>query len=255
MAPKRGRGRKGKAPTWRPWAVVAGGVALAGVLGLVAAASVVAVVESGLPEVPSFEEYAQAVPKVSRVLAADGTVVAEFFTERRTLIRPGAIPPLVEKAVLAAEDAGFREHEGLSYAGIARAMLVNLWKGRVAQGGSTLTQQVVKQVLLGPERTWQRKFKELLLARRLEATLTKDEILAIYLSEVYLGAGRYGFEEASRYWFGRPADALDLSQAALLAGLVSSPEANSPIRNPEGAIGRRRYVLRRMAEQDRKSVV
>jgi penicillin-binding protein 1A len=244
--PKRRRSRGGSG--WRSFTIALGVVAAGAILGLAAVTVVVALVESRLPDVPTFEEYARAVPKVSRVLAADGTVIAEFFTERRTLMSPDRIPPLVENAILAAEDADFRTHEGLSYGGIARAMMVNLWKGRVAQGGSTLTQQVVKQVLLGPERTWQRKFKELLLARRLEASRSKDEILAMYLTEVYLGAGRYGFEEAARFWFGKRAVDLDLGEAALLAGLVSAPEANSPLKNPEGALGRRRYVLRRMVE-------
>ena len=243
-----GKRRRTKKSGWRVFAVVVASLAFVGSLGLVGAAILVAVVEAALPPVPTFEEYAKSVPKVSRILASDGTVIAEFFTERRSLIRPAGIPRLLEQAVLAAEDADFRKHQGLSYVGIARAMLVNLWKGRVAQGGSTLTQQVVKQVLLGPQRTWQRKFRELLLARRLENALSKDEILAIYMSEVYLGAGRYGFQEASRYWFGKRAEDLDLPEAALLAGLVSGPEANSPLHNPEGAIGRRRYVLRRMFE-------
>ena len=218
-------------------------------LSLVALAALVQLTERDLPDIPSFEAYAQGVPKVSRILAANGTVVAEFFTERRTLSWPGRIPPLLEKAVLAAEDADFHEHEGLSYAGIARAMLVNLWKGQVSQGGSTITQQVVKQVLLSSERTFTRKFKELLLARILEVNLDKREILAIYLSEVYLGHGRYGMEEASRFYFSKPAATLDLAEASLLAGIISAPEANSPIRNPEGALARQHHVLRRMVEE------
>ncbi|MBP7127731.1 transglycosylase domain-containing protein [Myxococcota bacterium] len=221
---------------------------VAGVAGLAAATAAVAFVEASLPEIPSFEEYAVRTPKVSRMLAADGTVLAEFFLERRTLTLPDRIPPLVEKAFLAAEDASFRDHGGLSYAGIARAMVVNLWRGRISQGGSTISQQVVKQVLLGPQRTWQRKFRELLLVRRLEARLTKDEILAMYLSEVYLGAGNYGVEEAARWWFGKDAAGLTAGEAALLAGLVSGPEANHPVRNPDGARARRKYVLDRMAD-------
>ena len=221
---------------------------VAGVAGLAAATAAVAFVEASLPEIPSFEEYAVRTPKVSRMLAADGTVLAEFFLERRTLTLPDRIPPLVEKAFLAAEDASFRNHGGLSYAGIARAMVVNLWRGRISQGGSTISQQVVKQVLLGPQRTWQRKFRELLLVRRLEARLTKDEILAMYLSEVYLGAGNYGVEEAARWWFGKDAAGLTAGEAALLAGLVSGPEANHPVRNPDGARARRKYVLDRMAD-------
>jgi len=220
-----------------------------GVLSLVALAALVQLTERELPDIPSFEAYAQSVPKVSRILAADGTVIAEFFTERRTISRPDRIPPLVEKAVLAAEDADFHEHEGLSYAGIARAMMVNIWKGTVAQGGSTITQQVVKQVLLSSERTLTRKFKELLLARNLEQDLSKREILAIYLSEVYLGHGRYGVEEAARFYFGKPAATLNLAEATLLAGIISAPEAHSPIRNPEGALARQHYVLGRMVEE------
>lgn len=215
-------------------------------LGIAALATAVRVIESGLPGVPTFAQYAGSVPKVSRVLASDGTVVAEFFIERRTVMDPESIPPLLEKAILAAEDAGFYEHEGLSYWGIARAMLVNLWKGRITQGGSTITQQVVKQVLLGPERTYERKVREMLLARQVERRLTKKEILAIYASEVYLGRGRYGFEEAARFYVNKPAASLNLAEAALLAGLVQAPEALNPIAHPEAALRRQHYVLERM---------
>jgi len=230
----------------RAWAAgIVGSLAVIGV-ALAALASVVRIVESGLPRVPTFSEYVQSVPKVSRVLASDGTVVAEFFTERRTVLMPDQIPPRLEKAILAAEDAEFYEHEGLSYWGIARAMVLNLWRGRVSQGGSTITQQVVKQVLLSRERTFERKFREMLLARLVERTLTKKEILAMYASEVYLGRARYGFEEASRFYFGKPAASLNLAEAAMLAGLVQAPEALNPLRNPEGALRRQHYVLERM---------
>jgi len=249
MASRRRRSsgkRSRRAGRWFLRALLA--LSVGSLVGLASAVAAVAWVEASLPEVPSFEEYARTTPKVSRMLASDGTVLAEFFLERRTLTLPDHIPPLVEKAFLAAEDATFREHGGLSYLGIARAMWVNLWRGRISQGGSTISQQVVKQVLLGPERTWQRKFRELLLVRRLEARLSKDEILAIYLSEVYLGAGNYGVEEAARWWFGRTAAELTVGEAALLAGLVSGPEANHPQKNPAGARARRRYVLQRMAD-------
>ncbi len=240
--------RKKRAVGWRwlPGALLA--LVAAGSFALLAAAIVVRVVEAGLPEVPTFDEYRVRTPKVSRVLAADGSVVAEFFVQRRTLTEPNKIPKTLESAVLAAEDAKFYKHGGLSYMGIARAMLVNMWRGRVSQGGSTITQQVVKQVLLSPERTYERKFRELLLARLLELKLSKSEILAIYMSHIYLGHGRYGFEEAARYYFGVPAASLDLAQSALLAGMVSAPEANSPVRNPEGAMARQRYVLDRLEQ-------
>jgi penicillin-binding protein 1A len=248
---KASRGRK-KRPSrgLRRPLLVYGSLILAGlgILGVVAFATLVRLTEAELPPVPTFAEYEASVPKVSRILASDGTVVAEFFTERRTVIRPDDIAPVLEHALLAAEDSGFHTHAGLSYWGITRAMMVNAWRGEVRQGGSTITQQVAKQVLLSAERTIERKFKEFLAARLIEQKLTKREILAIYLSEVYLGHGRYGFEEASRYYFGKRTADLNAAEAALLAGLVSSPEANSPIRNPEGALARQHYVLGRMVE-------
>lgn len=241
---KRGaRGRKGL-PVARILTVLFALVMVA----MLGAVTFIRWVQAGLPPVPTFVEYAEKTPKVSRIEASDGTVVAEFFTERRTVIKPDDIPKLLENALLAAEDGGFRTHTGVSVIGIARAMLSNLVSGHVTQGGSTITQQVVKQVLLSPERTYWRKFRELLLAKEVEARLTKDEILAIYMSEVYLGHGRYGFEEASRFYFGKKAHDLELNEAALLAGLVSAPSANNPLQNPDKTLKRQHYVLHRMAE-------
>lgn len=243
---KSSRARRKGGASWK-WFGLGTVVVLA--LSLASAATLVQVTEAGLPDVPTFARYFESVPKVSRVLAADGSVVAEFFKERRTVIRPEAIPRRVEDAILAAEDARFHEHDGISYWGIFRAMVANVWRGRVSQGGSTITQQVVKQVLLTPERTLKRKFREMLLARLLERKLTKREILAMYASEVYLGRGRYGFEEAARFYFAKTAAQMDLAEAAMLAGMMSAPEGNNPVRNPEGAVKRQRYVLRRMAEE------
>lgn len=247
MAGRR-RAKRGRKTGWGLAAWLPGGILVLACLGIASAAISVRLIEAELPQVPSFDEYAASVPKVSRVVAKNGDVVAEFFTERRTIMFPDRLPTLLEKAVLAAEDATFFEHSGLSYMGILRAMVVNTWKGRVSQGGSTITQQVVKQVLLSPERTYQRKIRELLLARLVEAKLQKSEILAIYMSAIYLGHGRYGFEEAARYLFGRRATDLSLAEAAMLAGLVSAPERNSPLRNPGGAVLRQRYVLRQMVQ-------
>lgn len=238
------RGRKSS----RVLPVMLGLAAFTAALAVIGAAALVKITESGLPAVPSWAEYAAGAPKVTRILAADNSVIEEVFVERRTLISPDSLPPLLENAVLAAEDAGFLDHEGLSYAGIARAMLTNLWKGRISQGGSTITQQVVKQVMLSSERTWKRKFRELLLARQFELKLSKNEILAIYMSQIYLGHGRYGFEEAARFFFAKRTVDLSLDEAALLAGLISAPEGNSPMKNPEGAIFRQHYVLDQMAD-------
>ena len=165
MPRKSGRrsSRKSAAP-----GIFAGLFAVGAVIFLLAAAAVVKLTEAGLPPVPTWEEYAASIPKVSRIRAADGTILAEIFSERRTVLDPESLPPLLVNAVLAAEDAGFMDHQGLSYVGIARAMLNNLWRGASPQGGSTITQQVVKQVSLSPERTFKRKFRELLLTRRFE---------------------------------------------------------------------------------------
>jgi penicillin-binding protein 1A len=163
-------------------------------------------------------------PQVTRVLARDGTLLAELFTERRTVISIASLPPHVKLAILAAEDAGFYEHEGLNYWGMLRALAVNLRSGRRRQGGSTITQQVVKNLVLDPERSYQRKIREVILARRLEQEISKDEILELYLNHIYFGHGRYGIEEAARYYFGKSAKEVSLAEAALLAALPASPE-------------------------------
>ncbi|MCU0694580.1 MAG: PBP1A family penicillin-binding protein, partial [Polyangiaceae bacterium] len=185
-------------------------------------------------------------PQITRVLARDGTILAELFTERRTVVPIATLPPHVKLAILAAEDARFYEHEGLNYLGMLRALIVNLRSGRTRQGASTITQQVVKNILLDPERSYQRKIREVILAKRVEQNLSKDEILELYLNHIYFGHGRYGIEEAARYYFGRPAAKLSLAEAALLAGLVASPEGYSPRKSPEKAARRRAFVLEQM---------
>ncbi len=188
-------------------------------------------------------------PQVTRVLARDGTLLAELFVERRTVIPIATLPAHVKLALLAAEDARFYEHKGLNYLGIARAMVVNLRSGRTRQGGSTITQQVVKNLLLDSEKTFRRKAREALLARKLEQELSKDEILDLYLNHIYFGHGRYGIEEAARDYFGRPAKELSIAEAALLAGVVAAPESYSPRRDLKKALSRRGYVLGQMREQ------
>ena len=204
--------------------------------------------EAGLPKVSELKDY-QA-PQVTRVLARDGTVLAELFTQRRTVVPIASLPPHVKLAVLAAEDAGFYEHQGLNYWGIARAMLVNLRSRGARQGGSTITQQVVKNLLLNSrERTLSRKIREALLSRRLEQDLSKDEILELYVNNIYLGRGRYGIEEAARDDFGRSAKDLTIAQAALIAGRIANPRDYHPRANPVLALGRRAYVLGQMHEK------
>lgn len=199
----------------------------------------------GLPSVAQLKNGYDP-PQVTRVLAQDGTLLASVFKERRTVIGFDQIPDNTKLAFLAAEDAYFYEHEGLNYVGMARALLANLRAGGTVQGGSTITQQVVKNVLLDSERTLRRKVRETLLATRLEQELTKDEIFWLYMNHIYLGHGRYGIEEAARYYFGKPASRLLLEESATLAGLVASPEHFSPRKDPESALRRRAYVLTQM---------
>lgn len=223
------------------------GASLAGgaVLAAVTVFLVIAHYSSGLPDVDELKAGYDP-PQLTRILARDGTVLQDVFTERRTLVSFAEIPDHAKLAFLAAEDAGFYEHKGLNYFGMLRALAANLRAGSTRQGGSTITQQVVKNVLLDPERTYRRKIRETILARKLEQSLTKDEILTLYLNHIYLGHGRHGIEEAARYYFGKKARALDLPESALLAGIVAAPERFSPRKNPEKALERRRYVLSQM---------
>jgi penicillin-binding protein 1A len=207
----------------------------------------------GLPSVAELEAGYRP-SQVTRVVARDGTLLAELFTERRTVVSIDAIPAHLKLAVLAAEDANFYNHEGVNYLGIARALVVNLRAGRTRQGGSTITQQVVKNLLLDSERTYRRKIREALLARRLEQELCptctprqrKDKILELYLNHIYLGHGRYGIEEASRDNFGKSASELTVAEAAMLAGVPAGPEIYSPKRDLKRALSRREFVLDQM---------
>jgi penicillin-binding protein 1A len=229
------------------WAALA-----ASVLAVAALATIFALVrhfEADLPGVTELKGNYHP-PQVTRVLARDGTLLAELFTERRTVIPIASLPPHVKLAVLAAEDAGFYEHEGLNYLGILRAFVINLRAGHTRQGGSTITQQVVKNVLLNDsQRTMGRKLREALLARRLESELTKDEIFELYINQIYFGHGRYGIEEAARGDFGKSAKDLTIAEAALLAGRIARPESCSPRRDMKCALARRGYVLDQMHEK------
>jgi penicillin-binding protein 1A len=231
---------------WLDWFwVFLFGLGVLGVGAVIAFALVINHYSSGLPSVETLKS-GYAPPQVSRIFAKDGTLLASVFTERRTVIPFEDIPDATKLAFLAAEDAHFYEHEGLNYFGVLRALYANARAGRTVQGGSTITQQVIKNVLLDRERSYVRKIRETILARRLEQSLTKDEIFWLYLNHIYLGHGRYGIEEAARYYFGKRAKELDAAESALLAGIVASPEHYSPRRSPEQALARRSYVLSQM---------
>lgn len=200
-----------------------------------------------LPETAELRDYQP--PQITRITARDGSVIAESHVERRTVVPIDQISDAMKNAIVAAEDANFYEHEGLDYFGILRALVTNVRAGEIRQGASTITQQVVKNILLSHERSFDRKIRELILARRIEQELRKDEILELYLNHIYFGHGRYGVEEASRYYFGKRASELALAEAALLAGIVKGPSLYSPRKNPEGALVRRHYVLGQLADK------
>jgi penicillin-binding protein 1A len=239
--PKRAKA-KAKRPKALVWAVRGAGVlfflASAGLLSLVALLSHYG---RDLPSVAALKHYDP--PQISRVVDRKGRVIAELFEERRTVVPMEKIPRVVVLSVLAAEDADFYRHRGLDYAGILRALLRDVFTDKRMQGASTITQQIIKNLMLTPERTVARKAKELILARRLEQELSKDEILYLYLNHINFGHGRYGVQEASRFYFGKDVSQLDLAEASLLAGLPQAPGRLSPLKHPEAAKQRQRYVL------------
>lgn len=230
--------------------------AILGLVGMAIGTTSLAVIfwyygrDPNLPNIQSLSDYN---PKlVTRVTSNSGAVVGEIFEERRTFIPYEQIPELVVQAFISAEDAKFFEHGGLDYWGMLRAFIVNVRSGKKKQGASTITQQVVKTFLLSPERTLRRKVQEIILARRLEQALSKEEILSLYLNQIYFGHGRYGVQEAARFYFGKDVSELNAGEAAMLAGLPQSPERISPkkARNQPRSKRRQQYVLEQMAHHD-----
>jgi penicillin-binding protein 1A len=235
--------RRSSPPRWLAWLA-----ALVSLLGIGAALACWLVVEHYAQGLPDVEQLRQGYnpPQVSRIYAADGTLLFNEFVQRRTVVPFDEVSDVTKLAFLAAEDAHFYEHDGLRFASIARALWANLRAGKKVQGGSTITQQVAEDVLLGHSRAYAQKIQEWILSYRLEHKLSKNEILGLYLNNISLGHGRYGVEEAARFYFGKRAALLDAAEAALLAGIIASPERYSPRRAPELALSRRAYVLRQM---------
>lgn len=204
-----------------------------------------------LPGIFAYHDYH---PKQMTVITdRNDRPLLELYDERRTVIPFEQIPAHMKEAMIAAEDADFYKHKGLDYLGITRAVLLAIKNRGARQGASTITQQVVKNLILTPEKSMARKFQEAMLARQIERALTKDEILAIYLNHVYFGHRNYGIEQAALYYFSVHAKDLSLNQAATLAGLVQSPERLSPIKHMKEATARRNYVLRQMYEKGKIS--
>ncbi len=197
-----------------------------------------------LPKIEKITDYNPCL--TTTVFSRNGTVIGYFYKQNRFLFSLKDVPSYVPKAFLAAEDSEFYHHKGIDIMGIMRAAIKNIEAGAIVQGGSTITQQVVKSILLSPERSYKRKIKEAILAYRLEKYLTKDEILTIYLTQIYLGAGAYGVEAAARTYFGKHAKDLNLAEAAVLAGLPKAPSYYNPYKHPDRAKIRQKYVLSRM---------
>lgn len=198
-----------------------------------------------LPEVEALEEFKPSV--TSRIYSDANRLLAEFFIENRKPVSLADAPEMLLRAVIAVEDARFYEHHGIDFRGIARAFTRNIRAGKILEGGSTLTQQLSKVLFLTPERSYTRKFKELILALRIEQRYTKKEILSLYLNQIYFGNGAYGIEAAAQTYFGKSVRDLSLAECALLAGLPRSPKKYSPFQSRDEALSRRAYVLNRMA--------
>lgn len=197
-----------------------------------------------VPDIRTVAEYQPV--QASEILDRHGRVISRIYAENRTVIPLHQLPDYLPQAFVAAEDSRFYEHPGLDFWSVFRAALNNVRSGRRGQGGSTITQQVAKSLLLTPEKTYLRKFKEAILAWRIDTLLTKEEVLHIYLNQIYLGSGAYGVEAAAWDYFGKSARELSVGEAAILAGLPQAPSRYAPDKHMKSARKRQRYVLNRM---------
>jgi penicillin-binding protein 1A len=223
--------------------------------GLVATVAVVGALIIGYalvvmgPQLPSLDALTDYRPKVPlRVYTADHVLIGEFGEERRNLVRFQDIPDQMKKAVLAIEDYRFYEHGGVDFVGILRAGTTDLLHGGASQGASTITMQVARNFFLSSEKTYTRKVYEMLLAYKIERALSKDQILELYMNQIYLGERAYGFSAAARVYFGKDLKDLSLAQCAMLAGLPKAPSAYNPVVNPKRAKIRQEYILKRMLD-------
>ncbi len=230
-----------------------------GILGIAAFAMMIVSISGNLPQIIKVSDYKPLL--VSEVYARGGEKIGEFYRENRILIPYEKIPKKLVQAFISAEDSTFFEHGGLNYIAIVRAFFENLRHGKKVQGGSTITQQVAKSLLLTSEKTLTRKIKEALLAYKMEEHLSKEEILYLYLNQIFFGEGAYGVVYASDFYFRKPVDQLTIAEMAILAGLPQAPSRYSPSRHPQNAKDRQRYVLGRMkangyitAEEEKKAL-
>ncbi|MEY4138180.1 MAG: hypothetical protein RLZZ371_362 [Pseudomonadota bacterium] len=237
-------------PTTKRWLIKLGmwigGLLLAGVATLALLVGIaMSVAFPNLPDISDLSDYRPKLPL--RIYSAEGTLIGEFGEERRHLTPIKEIPTVMKDAVLAIEDARFYEHGGVDYKGILRAALANL--GRIkSQGASTITMQVARNVYLTSEKTYTRKIYEILLTFKLEHVLSKDQILEIYMNQIFLGNRAYGFAAAAEAYFGKPLQNITIAEAAMLAGLPKAPSAYNPINNPKRARSRQLYIIERMLD-------
>jgi len=200
-----------------------------------------------LPKISSLKDYRPSI--ITSVYSDDNRKIAEFFQERRVVLPLTEVPDMLKKAFVAAEDSRFYTHKGIDILSIFRAFYKNVEAGAIVQGGSTITQQVTKSFFLSPEKSYTRKMKEAILAYRIDNKFSKDEILFLYLNQIYLGHGAYGVQAASENYYGKSANELNLAECAMLAGLPQAPSKYSPFSYPERAKQRQIYVLNRMVEE------
>jgi len=228
---------------WVFSAILVAATAVAAALVLVFAAVIV------YPALPPLDELIDYKPKVPlRIYSAEGQLIGEFGEERRAIVKIEAVPKIMRDAILAAEDDRFYHHGGVDYLGVLRAALSNVVSGGARQGASTITMQVARNFFLSREKTITRKFNEILLAFKIEHSLSKDQILELYVNHIYLGQRAYGFAAASQIYFGKTLDQLNVAEAAMLAGLPKAPSLFNPVVNPKRAKLRQQYVMRRMRE-------
>jgi len=225
-----------------PLALLAGLALLAALLG----AFMLLVAYPKVPPIDALTDYQPKVPL--RIYTSDGTLMGEFGEERRALVNIDEVPVIMKHAILAAEDERFYQHQGVDYVGVLRAVYSNIVAGGKRQGASTITMQLARNFFLSSEKTLTRKLYEALLAHKIESNLTKDQILEIYINQIYLGQRAYGFAAASQIYFGKALKDINVAEAAMLAGLPKAPSSYNPVVNPKRAKQRQLYVLRRMHE-------
>ncbi|BET27291.1 penicillin-binding protein 1A [Limnobacter thiooxidans] len=219
-----------------------------GISGALLVGVALALIFPKLPDLDTLTDYRPKVPL--RVMTTDGVLIGEFGEERRRPVDITEVPLVMQQAILAAEDDRFYQHGGIDFMGVARALVTNVTSGGRTQGASTITMQVARNFFLTRDKTWTRKLYEVLLAYKIEDNLTKDEILELYINQIYLGQRAYGFQAASQVYFGKPLRDINAAEAAMLAGLPKAPSAFNPIVNPNRAKIRQEYVLRRMNDLD-----